>query len=175
MAFDLAGPEANHPPAVHRKAFEIAAEGLLGITIHAGEAAGAASIAEALHQCHADRIGHGTRLYEDPRLQRYVRDRRIPLECNITSNIQTGAARSAAEHPVRAYYDAGLVVTLSTDGWLMTGISLSDEYWLAHTALGFTRDEIDQLILNGFHGAFLPWPERRMLIDRVQDELDGLR
>ena len=61
---------------------------------------------------------------------------------------------------MRGYFDAGLNVTLCTDGWLMAGVSLSDEYWLAHTELGFSRQEIDQLIVNGFAAAFLPWPER---------------
>jgi adenosine deaminase len=144
------------------------------VTIHAGEAAGAGSIAEALHRCHADRIGHGTRLYEDARLQDYVRDRRILLECNITSNLQTGVVGRAAEHPVRRYFDAGLLVTLSTDGWLMTGVSLTDEYWLAHTDLGFGRREIDELILNGFRGAFLPWPERCRMVERAERELRAL-
>lgn len=171
VAFDLAGPEAGHPPAVHQAAFDVAVDGNLGITIHAGEAAGAASIAEAVHRCRAHRIGHGTRLYEDPQLQRYLRDRRIAIECNITSNLQTGAVAHASAHPVRAYFEAGLAVTLSTDGWLMTGSTLSDEYWLAHTALGFDRAEIETLIMHGFAAAFLPWPERVALTERVRHEL----
>jgi adenosine deaminase len=143
----------------------------LGITVHAGEAAGAESVADAVYACRANRIGHGTRLFEDPALQDYVRDRRILIETNITSNVQTRAVARASEHPVRRYFDAGLNVTLCTDGWLMAGVSLSDEYWLAHTELGFSRQEIDQLILNGFAGAFLPWPERLELLGRVRDEL----
>ncbi|MGN6391015.1 MAG: adenosine deaminase [Gemmatimonadales bacterium] len=174
VAFDLAGGEAGRPPGLHLAAFDIAADGDLAITVHAGEAAGAASIAEALHRCHADRIGHGTRLYEDARLQAYVRDRRIPIEINITSNVQTRAVARAAEHPVRAYIEAGLVVTLCTDGWLMTGVTLSDEYWFAHTELGFSRAEIDRCILDGFASAFLPWPERQALIAQVTDELAAL-
>src|SRR5919106_704219 len=170
VAFDLAGGEAGRPPGVHQAAFDIAADGCLGITIHAGEAAGAASIAEAVHRCHADRIGHGTRLYEDPLLRDYLRDRRLPLEINITSNVQTRAVARAADHPVRAYLDAGLVVTLCTDGWLMTGVTLTDEYWLAHRELGFTRAEIDRCILDGFANAFLPWPERQALLAQVTDE-----
>jgi len=150
-------------------------EGNLGITVHAGEAAGAESIADALHHCHADRIGHGTRLYEDPALQTYVRDRRILLEINITSNVQTHAVAGASSHPVRRYFDEGVTVTLCTDGWLMCGVTLSDEYWLAHTALGFTREEIDQMILTGFEGSFLPWPERQALVARVRDELEAVR
>jgi adenosine deaminase len=174
VAFDLAGGEAGRPPGVHQAAFDIAADGDLAITIHAGEAAGAASIAEAVHHCHANRIGHGTRLHEDPRLRDYLRDRRLPIEINITSNVQTRAVARAAEHPVRRYLDAGLVVTLCTDGWLMNGVTLSDEYWLAHTELGFTRAEIDRCILNGFASAFLPWPERRVMVERVAEELAGL-
>jgi adenosine deaminase len=175
VAFDLAGGEAGRPPGNHRAAFDVAARGLLGVTVHAGEAAGAQSIAEAVHLCHANRIGHGTRLYENPDLQAYIRDRQILLEANITSNVQTRAVRRASEHPVRAYFDAGLNVTLCTDGWLMAGVSLSDEYWLAHTDLGFSREEIDQLILNGFAGAFLPWPERLEFLSRVRDELADIR
>ena len=174
VAFDLAGGEAGRPPGVHQAAFDIAADGNLGITIHAGEAAGAASIAEAVHRCHADRIGHGTRLFEDPALRDYLRDRRLPIEVNITSNVQTRAVVRAAEHPVRGYLDAGLVVTLCTDGWLMTGVTLSDEYWLAHTELGFSRAEIDRCILDGFASAFLPWPERRAMVERVREELAAL-
>ena len=171
VAFDLAGGEAGRPPGTHRVAFDRAARGLLGITVHAGEAAGAESIAEAMLLCHADRIGHGTRLHESPDLQSFLRDRRTPIEINITSNVQTRAVRRTSEHPVRGYFDAGLNVTLCTDGWLMCGISLSDEYWVAHTELGFTRAQIDRLILNGFESAFLPWPERQRLIESVREEL----
>jgi adenosine deaminase len=175
VAFDLAGGEAGRPAGAHRAAFDAAAEGRLGITVHAGEAAGAESIADAVDHCHADRIGHGTRLYEDPVLRDYVRDRRILLEINITSNVQTHAVPDASAHPVRQYFDQGLAVTLCTDGWLMCGVTLSDEYWLAHTVLGFTREEIDQMILTGFEGSFLPWPERRALAARVRSELEAIQ
>jgi len=175
VAFDLAGGEAGRPPGNHRAAFDVAAKGLLGVTVHAGEAAGAQSIADAVHLCHANRIGHGTRLYESPDLQDYVRDRQILIEANITSNVQTRAVSRASEHPVRGYFDAGLNVTLCTDGWLMAGVSLSDEYWLAHTELGFSREEIDRLILNGFESAFLPWPERLDLLSRARAELADIR
>lgn len=172
--FDLAGGEAGRPARRHGPAFDVALQGLLGITVHAGEAAGPESIAEALERCHAQRIGHGTRLYEDPVLRDYVRDRRIPIEINISSNLQTRVVRTAAEHPVRAYFDQGLNVTLSTDGWLMSGTTLTDEYWLAHTALDFTREEIDRMILNGFEAAFLPWPEKQQLLAQVRAELASL-
>jgi adenosine deaminase len=174
VAFDLAGGEAGRPAGNHRAAFDVAAEGLLGITVHAGEAAGPESVADAIHSCRANRIGHGTRLFENPALQAYVRDRQILIEANITSNVQTRAVARASKHPVRAYFDAGLNVTLCTDGWLMAGVSLSDEYWLAHTDLGFSRPEIDQMILNGFAGAFLPWPERQELLELARKELSEI-
>ena len=129
---------------------------------------------EQLSVCHAQRIGHGTRLYEDPALRDYIRDRRIALEINITSNVQTHAVPSAGAHPVRGYFDAGLNVTLCTDSWLMCGVTLSDEYRLAHTDLGFTRKEINRMILNGFESAFLPEPERRDLVRQVAAELEAM-
>lgn len=171
VAFDLAGGEAGHPSGPHGPAFDVALKGRLGITVHAGEAAGAESIAAALDRCHAQRIGHGTRLYEDPDLLAYVRDHQIPIEINISSNVQTRVVQTAPEHPVRRYFDQGLNVTLSTDSWLMSGTTLTDEYWLAHTALGFSRKEIDRMILNGFRAAFLPWPEKQALITRIRAEL----
>jgi adenosine deaminase len=175
VGFDLAGGENGRPAGKHRAAFDLAARGLLGITVHAGEAAGAESVADALHSCRANRIGHGTRLHESPELQDYVRDRRIMIETNITSNVQTRAVARPADHPVRSYFDAGLNVTLCTDGWLMAGVSLSDEYWLAHTELGFDREQIDAMILNAFAGAFLPWPERQTLLDLARKELAAIR
>ena len=172
VAFDLAGGEAGRMPGVHGEAFDIAVKGGLGITVHAGEAAGAESIAEAIHRCHAERIGHGTRLFEDPELEAYVRDRRISVEINITSNLQTHAVERASLHPVRRYLERGLNVTLCTDSWLMCGVLLTDEYWLAHTELGVTREEMDRLILHGFGSAFLPWPEKQALVAAVKAELE---
>jgi len=174
VGFDLAGGEAGRPPGRHGEAFDIALAGNLGITVHAGEAAGAESVAEAVRRCHAVRIGHGTRLGEDPELMAYIRDRQILIETNITSNLQTRVVRDASAHPVRRYFDAGLAVTLCTDSWLMSGVHLTDEYWLAHGSLGFSREEIDRMILNAFAGAFLPWPERQALIAKVRDELEAV-
>jgi adenosine deaminase len=174
VGFDIAGGEAGRPAGGHARAFEIAAEGGLGITVHAGEAAGAASVAEAVYRCRANRLGHGTRLYEDPALEEYVRDRRILVEINITSNIQTHAVPSAERHPVRHYVDSGLAVSLSSDNWLMSGTNITEETWLAHRALAFTREEIDRMILDGIAAAFLPWPERRTLLERTRAELANI-
>jgi len=174
VGFDLAGGEAGHLPGRFAEAFGLALQGRLGLTLHAGEAAGPESIAEAIFACHAQRIGHGTRLREDPVLQDYVRDRRILIETNLTSNVQTKVVARASAHPVRQYFDAGLAVTLSADNWLMSGVMLSDEYCLAHRELGFTRSQIDIMILHGFAGSFLPWPDKQELIRGVREELNDL-
>jgi len=174
VGFDIAGGEAGRPARPHAHAFEIAARGGLGVTVHAGEAAGPESIAEAIFECRADRIGHGTRLFEDPALMRYVRDREIPIEINLTSNVQTRVVPHAGAHPLRRYLDEGLTVTLSSDNWLMSGVALSGEYELAHRELGLTTDEIRTLVLNGFRSAFLPLPERRALTAAQAGALEGL-
>jgi len=103
-----------------------------------------------------------------------VRDRRILVEINITSNIQTHAVPSAERHPVRHYVNSGLAVSLSSDNWLMSGTNITEETWLAHRALGFTREEIDRMILDGIAAAFLPWPERRTLLERTRAELANI-
>ena len=174
VGFDLAGGEAGRPAAPHRRAFEIAAEGGLGITVHAGEAAGAASVAEAVFVCRANRLGHGTRLYEDQALQDYVRDRRILVEINLTSNLQTHVVARPEQHPLRRYVDAGLAVSLSSDNWLMSGTTITREYSLAHRTLNVTRSEADRMILDGMAAAFLPWPERRTLLERACAELAAI-
>lgn len=175
VAFDLAGGEAGRPAGAHGAAFDVAAQGCLGITVHAGEAAGAESVADAIHRCHADRIGHGTRLHEDPVLEAYVRDRRLLLEINLTSNVQTRVVRRVAEHPLRGYLDRGLNLTLCTDSWLMSGVTQTDEYCTAQAELGLTREEMEQLMLNAFAGAFLPWPDRQRLLADARAALEALR
>ncbi len=174
VGFDLAGGEAGRPPERHREAFDIAARGGLGITVHAGEAAGWESISEAIHACHANRIGHGTRLVENQELLEYVRDRRILIEVNITSNVQTHAVPDAAAHPVRRLVDEGVAVTLCTDSWLMSGVRSSDEYLLAHDALGFTTPELETMALAGFEHAFAPWPIRQDLLAQARADLESL-
>jgi adenosine deaminase len=171
VAFDLAGGEAGNPASAHAEAFRIARQGNLSVTIHAGEAAGAESIADALHGCGADRIGHGTHLYEDLDLLAYVRDHQIPIEICLTSNVQTHAAESFETHPVRAYFDGGLLVSLHTDNRLMSGTTMTEEYARAAEHLDFTRAELTELILNGFRSAFLPWPEKQALLADLEDEI----
>ena len=174
VAFDLAGGEKGNPASLHAAAFRYAREHNLAVTVHAGEGDGAESIRQAVHICGANRIGHGTRLIEDPDLTQYVNDRRIALEVCLTSNVQTRVAESYATHPFREYFDRGLNVTLNTDNRLMSATTLTDEYVYAAEHLGFTMDELAGIALNGFESAFLPWEERLMLIEEVSDKIDDM-
>ena len=162
--FDLAGSEAGHPASRHAKAFDYARSHDMACTCHAGEGDGGQSVREAVHVCGAHRIGHGTRLFEDPSLMDYVNDRRIPIEICLTSNIQTRAATSYESHPVRRYYDAGLNIVLNTDNRLMSATTLTDEYMHAAQHIGFTFADLARIAVNSFESAFLPWKERQALI-----------
>jgi len=175
VGFDLAGGEHGHPAAAHAAAFLYAREHDLACTCHAGEGDGAGSVRQAIHRCGANRIGHATRLIEDPALMDYVNDRRIPLEICLTSNVQTRVASSYETHPLRAYFDAGLPVVLNTDNRLMSDTTLTDEYAHAATHLGFTFEELGRVALTGFESAFLPFAEREALLARARTEIDALR
>lgn len=175
VGFDLAGGEAGHPASAHRAAFDHAHAHGMSCTCHAGEGAGAESIADAVHSCGAQRIGHGTRLIEDPRLMDELADRGIAIEACLTSNVQTHAAKDYASHPVRAYFDRGMCVTLNTDNRLMSGITLVDEYAHAAADLHFGLDELCTLARNGFESAFLPDDQRRALLATVDAEIAALR
>lgn len=174
VAFDLAGGEAGNPASEHAEAFRIARRANLNVTIHAGEAAGAESIADALHVCGAHRIGHGTHLYEDLELQAYVRDHQVPIEVCLTSNVQTHAVESFEAHPVRGYFDDGLLVSLHTDNRLMSGTTMTQEYARAAGHLGFSEAEVAEIVLNGFRSAFLPWAEKQELLAGVEAEVRSL-
>src|SRR5256714_5033161 len=174
VAFDLAGGEKGNPAARHAEAFRYAREHNLAVTVHAGEGDGAQSVREAVHVLGANRIGHGTRLIEDPDLTQYVNDRRIALEVCLTSNVQTRVADSYATHPLREYFDRGLNVTLNTDNRLMSGTTLTDDYVHAAERLGFTIEELAGIALNGLESAFLPWEDLLVLIEEVADTIDDL-
>ena len=171
VAFDLAGAEYNYPAKKHKDAFYTVINKNMAATIHAGEAYGAESIHQALHYCKANRIGHGTRLYEDRDLMEYLRDFRIPVEICLTSNVQTRAVSSFADHPLRLYYEEGLVLSLNTDNRLMSATTVTEEYWRAHEHLAFTWPELVDMSLMGFASGFLPWDEKQALIDQVKQEI----
>jgi len=173
VGFDLAGAEENFPAKHHQEAFSLILRNNINTTLHAGEAYGPESIHQAIHYCGAHRIGHGTRLKENPELMDYVNDHRIALEMCLTSNIQTKSIRSFREHPFRYYLNKHLRVTLNTDNRLISNTTLTDEYWLAHEQYGLTLSNFRNVIINGFKSAFMHHIERRKMINHVLDELES--
>jgi adenosine deaminase len=178
VGFDIAGAEAGFPPTRHLDAFEYLQRENAHFTIHAGEAFGLPSIWEALQWCGADRLGHGVRIVDDievapdgevhlGRLAAYVRDKRIPLEMCPTSNVQTGAAASIAEHPIGLLARLRFRVTVNTDNRLMSATSLSREFTLLGDAFDWDLDGVRWATINAMKSSFLPFDERLALIDEV--------
>ena len=173
VGFDIAGAEDGFPPADHLAAFEHLRRESVPFTIHAGEAHGLPSIHQALQVCGAQRIGHGVRITEDivdgklGRLAGWVRDRRIALEMCPTSNLQTGAASSIAEHPITVLKDLGFRVTLNTDNRLVSGTTMTREMSLLVDEAGWTVEDLRTVTVNALKSAFIPYDERKALIEDV--------
>jgi len=174
VAFDLAGAERNFPAKHHLDAFYRIRNASMNLTIHAGEAFGAASIHQALHYCGAHRIGHGTRLGEDSALLSYVNDHRVGIEVCLTSNVQTGAVDSIRNHPFRGYFRDGLRVSLHTDNRLISATDCTQELGLAIEAFDLGLEDIRRLTINGFKSAFLPHEEKKAVLREAVGELDQL-
>lgn len=176
VGFDIAGAEAGYPPSRHLDAFQLCMRENLPITIHAGEAFGLPSIAEALNYCGANRLGHGVRIVDDievtpdgqatlGRLAAWVRDRRVPLEMCPTSNVNTGAATSIAEHPIGLLRRLRFRVTVNTDNRLMSDVQLSDEFVKLAESFGYGLNDMEWLTLNAMKSAFWPFEQRLKIIN----------
>jgi len=153
VAFGIGGSEARGPADWFGEVFAYARRRGLKLTAHAGEGTSPESVWAAL-ELGAERIGHGIAAIEDAGLLRHLRDRQIPLEVCITSNLVTGVVARLEEHPVRRLYDAGVPITLNTDDPSMFRCSLAGEYALAERVFGFTREELCGVAQNGFRFAF---------------------
>ena len=180
VGFDIAGDEHGHPPKRHLEAFQHIRDKNFNITIHAGEAFGPESIWQAIQTCGAHRIGHGTRLVEDMTLSgsritklgslaAFVRDRRVPLECCLSSNVQTGAAPSYDQHPFGALYRSDYRVALCSDNRLMSGTDLCREMELAVEHFGLGLRDLEKITINAMKSAFAPYDERvRVIYDQIK-------
>jgi adenosine deaminase/aminodeoxyfutalosine deaminase len=153
VAYGIGGSEERGPAAWFTEVFAFAKRSGLRLTAHAGESMGPESVWAAL-ELGAERIGHGIRSIEDPKLVEHLRERDIPLEICITSNLVTGVVKRLEEHPVRRLYDAGVPIILNTDDPAMFRCSLTEEYRLAARAFGFTEPELRGIAENGFRYAF---------------------
>jgi adenosine deaminase len=178
VGFDIAGPEAGFPPTRNLDAFEYLRTNNAHFTIHAGEAFGLASIWEAIQHCGAERLGHGVRIIDDiksdpdgavqlGRLAGYVRDRRIPLEVCPSSNVQTGAASSIADHPIGLLARLRFRVTVNTDNRLMSGCTLSSEFAALAEAHGYGWADLQWFTINAMKSAFIDFDQRLDLINTV--------
>jgi adenosine deaminase len=175
VAFDLAGAEENFPAKDHLEAFYNTMNNNQNVTIHAGEGFGPASIHQALHRCGANRIGHGTRLEEDPDLMAYVANNRIPLEVCLSSNLQSCVVDDLARHPFRFYLKEGLRVTLNTDNTLFARTSPLQELRLAVDTFDLTLLETENLLINGFKSAFYPEASKKTMVKEVLQTMTSLR
>ncbi len=177
VGFDIAGPEDGFPPTNQLDTFNYLRQEDAHFTIHAGEAYGLPSIWQAIQMCGAERLGHGVRIIEDidftgakpklGRLSAYVRDRRIPLELCPTSNLQTGAAKDIASHPIGALAKLRFRVTLNTDNRLMSRTSMSHEMEEVVKAFDWNFQDLQRVTINALKSSFIPFEERLAIIDEV--------
>jgi adenosine deaminase/aminodeoxyfutalosine deaminase len=155
IAVGIGGDEQKAKPELFRDSYAYAADNGLHLTAHAGESAGPESVWGAIN-LRAERIGHGLTAAQDPDLVEELAQRQVPIEICITSNVRTGCCKTVSEHPVKQYFDHGLMITLNTDDPAMFGTTLSHEYQLAQQAFGFTDEHLRELARNSFEASFLP-------------------
>ncbi len=187
VGFDLAGDENGHPPKKHLEAFQYIRNRNFNITIHAGEAFGVESIWQALQICGAHRIGHGTRLLEDMSihgtriekmgsLANFIRDKRIPMEMCLSSNIGTGAAANFDEHPFIIFYRNNFRVFLCSDNRLMSDTSLTKEMELAVEHYNLELNDLEKITLNAMKSAFIHHDEKiRIIYDIIKQDFARIR
>ena len=175
VGFDLAGDEFGHPAKKHQDAFKYIRNKNFNITIHAGEAFGLESIWQAIQICEAHRIGHGTRLIEDMTVEKgsilkmsslahFVKDKRIPLEMCLTSNVGTGAVDSYEEHPFPLFFRNNFRVFLCSDNRLMSDTSLSKEMEIAVSQYGMDIRDMEKITINAMKSAFIHHDKKLKII-----------
>jgi adenosine deaminase len=192
VGFDLAGEEAGYPAIHHKAAFQCAHRHFLRKTVHAGEAYGPESIFQAITECYANRIGHGTFLFSEEaiklksikdkagyieQLSEYIANQRITIEVCPTSNLQTiPEFQTLEDHPIQQMVDHRLSVTVSTDNRLVSHTSVTDELMLCFDHLDLTEHQFRDLVLAGFKRSFFPGPysEKRAYVRRAINLYDGL-
>jgi adenosine deaminase len=173
VGLSLAGDERRFPSDPFHDLLREAMQAGLGLTVHAGEWAGADSVRRAFDISPDVRIGHGVRAIEDPEVVRLAIERRTVFEVCPTSNIQSGAVGSAAEHPLVRMIEAGLQVTVNTDDPGVSQIRLADEYALVVESLGLSMETVMGMILVSAQAIFQPAPIRRALESRLKSDFFG--
>lgn len=170
IGIGIGGSEQKFPPRPFESLFEEARRIGFRTTAHAGEAANPESIWDAIKYLQVDRIGHGTRAYQDPQLLGYILENKIPLELCPMSNVRTGAVKNIEKHPIRKYYDHGLILSVNTDDPKMFNTSLADEYRLLVQKYGFSRQEICTIILLGIESSWLPEDQKKTMAENFKND-----
>ncbi len=168
IGIGIGGDEARGPAEPFREAYAEAREAGLHLTAHAGESAGPESIWSALN-IGAERIGHALAAQNDTELMDILAERQVPLELNLTSNLRTGCCASIDQHPLRLYFEYGLMVTLNSDDPPMFGSDLLNEYLLAHTHFELSLEQMRELAANSVEASFLP-PTRKLALLREVEQ-----
>jgi adenosine deaminase/aminodeoxyfutalosine deaminase len=171
VALGIGGDENRGPAELFTEVFRDARAMGLHVVAHAGEACGPESVRHAVELLGAERIGHGLTAARDAAVLALLRDRRIPLEVCLTSNVATGVLARVEDHPLPQFLEAGLVVTLNTDDPAMFGTTLVDEYLLAAKTFNLSREQILRLCQNGVRAAFLSDQEKQEFLDRMPPEV----
>jgi len=169
IGIGLGGSEQKFPPDPFEKVYKFAKEKGFHRVAHAGEAAGAESVWRAIEKLDVERIGHGVRSIEDSKLVEYLKEKQIPLEVCVTSNLKTAVFPSIEAHPIRQFYDDNLFVTINSDDPTMFGASITDEYLVLHNGLNFTPESIKQLTINAVEASFLSRAEKEGYRKRIND------
>jgi aminodeoxyfutalosine deaminase len=173
VGIGIGGDERRTGAEPFRELYAEARDAGLRLTAHAGETVGPESIWGALN-IGAERIGHGLSAQHDAELMEVLAERQVPIEICITSNVRTGSCPSFLEHPVRRYFDSGLMITLNSDDPALFGSDLSGEYRLAEREFQFTQEQLRELASNSIEASFLP-PERKVAILRAIEAVDHLQ
>ena len=163
-ALDLAGDEGNWPADLFVEHFREGRDAGWAVTVHAGEASGAQSIVTAIEKLGATRIGHAVRATEDAGVMDLLRERRIGIEANLTSNVQTSTVPDYASHPLKKFLEAGLLATINTDDPGISGIDLAYELDVAAPAAGLEEEEVGRALRNAWEIAFLDAAEKARLL-----------
>jgi len=163
IGIGIGGSEQRFPPEPFAPVYEWARSLGLRTAAHAGEVAGPESVWGAIRALGVDRIDHGLRAVEDPALVAYLAERRVPVTSCPGSNVATGAVASIAAHPIRRLFDAGVLVSVATDDPAMFGLSMAGELAALQSTLGFSDDEVRQLLLNAVGSSWLPDTRRGAL------------
>jgi aminodeoxyfutalosine deaminase len=167
VGIGIGGDEARGSADLFRDSYAEAKAAGLRLTAHAGETTGPESIWAALN-IGAERVGHALSAQNDPELLDVLSAKQIPLELNVTSNIRTGCCKSFEEHPVKLYFESGLMVTINSDDPPMFGSNLLEEYVLVQERFEFSLEQMRELAANAVEASFLP-PERKLeLLQQVE-------